>query len=84
MISSADDEEVLTTEAPESQLARAEASVINGVLTSQLVTIKDYSEHAGLVSALEAAGIIRIISRFTTGPFNSAVVLPPEALRSKV
>lgn len=41
VISSADDEEVLTIETPESQLARTEVTVINGVPTSRLVTIKD-------------------------------------------
>lgn len=75
VIASDTDEEVLTTETPESELARAEAAVAEGVLPSQLVTIKDYSEHAGLAAALEAAGVIRVLTRYSTGPFSSPVVV---------
>lgn len=75
VITSDTDEEVLTTETTESDLARAEVAVAERVLPQQLVTVKDYSEHAGLPAALEAAGIVRILSRFSTGPFSSPVVV---------
>ena len=75
VIASDTDEEVLTTETPESDLTRAEVAVAEGVLPQQLVTIKDYSEHAGLPAALEAAGIVRILSRYSTGPFSSPVAV---------
>lgn len=75
VITSNTDEEVLTTETPESSLTRAEDAVAEGVLPQQLVTIKDYSEHAGLPAGLEAAGIVRILSRYSTGPFSSPVAV---------
>lgn len=75
VITSETDEEVLTTETPESDLARAEVAVTEGVLPQQLVTIKEYSEHAGMPVALEAAGIVRIRSRYATGPFSSPVAV---------
>ena len=75
VITSDTDEEVLSTETPESDLTRAEVAVAERVLPQQLVTVKDYSEHAGLPAALEAAGIVRILSRFSTGPFSSDVVV---------
>lgn len=75
VITSEADEEVLSTETPESHLTRAEAAVAESVLPQQLVTIKDYSEHAGLPAALEAAGIVRIRSRYSTGPFSSPAVV---------
>lgn len=75
VITSDTEEEVLTTETPESDLARAEVAVAEGVLPQQLVTVKNYSEHAGMPVALEAAGIIRILSRFSTGPFSSPIAV---------
>lgn len=75
VITSDTDDEVLTTETPESDLARAEAAVAESVLPQQLVTIKDYSEHAGLPAALEAAGIVRILGCYSTGPFSSPVAV---------
>ena len=74
VITSDTEEEVLTTETPESDLARAEVAVAEGV-PQQLVTVKNYSEHAGMPVALEAAGIIRILSRFSTGPFSSPIAV---------
>lgn len=75
VIASDTDEEVLTTETPESGLARAEVAVAEGILPQQLVTVKNYSEHAGLPAALESAGIVRIRSRYSTGPFSSPAVV---------
>lgn len=75
VITSDTEEEVLTTETPESDLTRAEVAVVEGVLPRQLVTVKNYSEHAGLPAALESAGIVRIRSRYSTGPFSSPAVV---------
>lgn len=75
VISGEEGEEVLTTETPESDLQWAEAAVAHQLLPHQVATIKDYSEHSELAAAMAEAGIIRILSRYTTGPFSSEVVV---------
>lgn len=83
LIAGDEGEEVLTTETPESEQVRAETA-LGGVDQRRLVTIKDYSEHAGLAEALESLGLVCVLSHYATGPFASpmvvAEVLAPERL----
>lgn len=74
VIAGDEDEEVLSTETPESEDARTNTAT-QGVDPRRLVTIKDYSEHAGLAEALESLGLVQIRAQFTTGPFASPMVV---------
>lgn len=39
------------------------------------IHIKDYSEHSGLAQSLEEAGVLRTVSSYTVGPFESRIVI---------
>lgn len=75
------DSEVLTTVIKDTALVVNEAAVA-GVDLQRVVTIKDYSEHAGLAGELVRLGVIRKLAECSTGPFGSAIVIA-EVLYSK-
>lgn len=68
------DSEVLTTVITDAQLVALEAAAA-GVNLQRVVTIKDYSEHAGLAADLVRLGVIRKLAECSTGPFGSAIVI---------
>lgn len=75
------DSEVLTTVIKDTALVAKEAATARADLQC-VVTIKDYSEHAGLAEELVRLGVIRKLAECSTGPFGSAIVIA-EVLYSK-
>lgn len=68
------DSEVLTTVIKDIALVAKEAATARADL-QRVVTIKDYSEHAGLAADLVRLGVIRKLAECSTGPFGSAIVI---------
>lgn len=68
------DSEVLTTVIKDAQLVAMEAAAARADL-QRVVTIKDYSEHAGLANDLVRLGVIRKLAKSSTGPFGNGVVI---------
>lgn len=68
------DTEVLSTNTDDSLLIAQEAAKAGADL-QRVVTIKDYSEHAGLAESLVRLGAIRRLAEYTTGPFSSKIVI---------
>lgn len=68
------DSEVLTTVIKDAALVAKEAAAAE-VDLQRVVTIKDYSEHAGLAADLVRLGVIRKLAECSTGPFGSAIVI---------
>lgn len=65
---------MLTTVIKDAPLVAEEAAAAGADL-QRVVTIKDYSEHAGLADDLVRLGVIRKLAECSTGPFSGLVFI---------